>query len=147
MKNLLKLFATALVCFVLATAINIPLHEAGHYVVAESYGKSPSFHFLEKEKVVNENGVQTTAIVPAYVSYFSETSENTSEDATIAFAGPFVNLMLGLLGIGLFFRVRKKNLLAEVAVIVFIIVSFVAFASNLLPVIGSDGAVILSVIG
>ncbi len=147
MKSMLKLLATALVSFVLATVINVPLHEVGHYIAADSYGNSPEFHFFEKEEFVNENGVQTSAAVLAYVSYFSDSIIFTNEDATIAFAGPFVNFLLAMLGIALFVAYRKKNIYVNVGLMVFIILSTVAFASNLIPVAGSDGSVILSVIG
>lgn len=142
--KLLKLFVTAASMLLVALAINVPMHELGHYVVAESYGNSPEFHFFENELSVDENGVQTSAVVLAYVSYFANSPELSTQDAVIAFAGPLMNLLLGILGLGIFLIVRKKNIYAEVAAFVFMIMCFIAFLSNLIPFGVSDGAVIVS---
>lgn len=140
MKPWLKIIISGLVMFVIATSINIPLHETGHFLAAKTMGFEPEFHFLENE---SENGFRTSAAV-AYVSYLSPTSENTSKDAIIALSGPIVNLMLALIGLISFIKLKGKNIYLEVMAMVFFLISIVAFASNLIPTPLSDGGIILS---
>lgn len=134
-----KLALLILIIFASMT-LNIVLHEAGHYTTADLLNLDPEMH-LESPVNISEGTVVTTPNF-AYVSYSSTTSSITFQDALVAASGPLVNAMLALLAISAYIFYPKKNGLIKYSLLMFIIISIVSLAANLIPVSPSDGSIL-----
>ena len=140
MKRLITLALLGLFTIIFSMGFNIALHELGHYVVADEFGYEPKIHF--NSPIDNEtNTVEIDAAV-AYVSYKSYTADTTRGDAFIAFAGPLVNLILGILFTVLYIYYPRKDQILALILLIFAITSYVAGFSNLYPHGSSDGTII-----
>jgi len=125
----LALFAVSLTSLI----FNVAIHEAGHYVVAEAFGLQPRIGF--------ENGVGfiwNNAPI-AYTSYIGGTQ---LQDVLISLAGPLANLLVFAAAV-LFYR-RLNALNAQAIMLAIAVIALLSFFSNIVPVSGSDGAVLLS---
>jgi len=123
---------------------NIYIHEYGHFVVADHYELEPEMHF---EAITFDSNSKLNFYSPAaYTSYSSHGYALTSQDMSIAFAGPLFNLFFALFVCGLYLAIPKKRrtfwLQAVFAVLA--IPAFASFAINMMPLGYSDGAIILS---
>lgn len=131
----------AFVCLVSSLAINIGLHEFGHYAVANEYDLEPKMNFEFNEP---EAGAlfYTTSF---YTEYTAPANELTEKDANIAFAGPAVNIIISLL-LGLGYLIIPKNTprkrLVATILMLFMIPSILSVIVNLIPLSGTDGSMI-----
>jgi Zn-dependent protease len=119
--------------------LNVIAHEIGHYVGADYYGLKPRIDYEF------ENFVDLSFSVKS-VSVASTVFINDGDDSKIfliAVMGPFINLVLGVFLISLFFvfklKIRELFLIGGV-------VSLVSFIMNILPFEGSDGSLVLRII-
>jgi Zn-dependent protease len=131
----------AFVCLVSSLAVNIYLHEYGHYAVAKEYNLDPEMHFEVNEP---EEGAlfYTTSF---YTEYTAPAEKLTDKDANIAFAGPAVNMIIALLfGIAYLLVPKdtpRKRLVATI-LILFLIPSVLSVIVNIIPFTGTDGSMI-----
>jgi Zn-dependent protease len=125
----------------LITSPAIILHELGHKFTALSFGTSATFHaayfWLILGAVMKLMNFNFIFFVPAFVSYSGVGLSNLQMSA-IAFAGPFVNLMLYLASKYLsnvkhFSRNMKKAFLISSRINLFL------FIFNLIPLPMFDG--------
>ena len=144
-KDILKKSFYVLVCafvFVNVFLLNVVLHEAGHYAAAAQYGLEPQIEFdIDGVRDALSFSLESKAI--ASTSFID--NGNKEELFVIVSMGPFVNLILGLIFMTLFFVFREKNFFAEMILIAGI-VSFGAFIMNILPFEGIDGRVMFDLI-
>ncbi|MEK6843985.1 MAG: hypothetical protein AABX83_01015 [Nanoarchaeota archaeon] len=144
-KDMLKKSLYILMCifvFVNVFLLNVVLHEAGHYAAAVQYGLEPQIEFdIDGVRDALSFSLKSKAI--ASTSFID--NGNKENLFVIVSMGPFVNLILGLIFMTLFFVFRKKNFFAEMILIAGI-VSFGAFVMNILPFEGIDGKVMLDIL-
>ena len=140
--KLLKIGLLLLVLLLGSFALNIGIHEYGHYVVADHYGLNPEIH-IDTVSSGDKFALFTPSI---FTSYTSGSVELTSQDAVIAFAGPFVNLAFALVICAAYLVIpkRKRTFLVQTCFAMLAVPAFLSFVVNLLPVGFSDGAIILS---
>ncbi len=142
MRKLMTLGLLGLFAIIFGMGFNIVAHETGHYVVAEIYGYNPEMHF--NTPLTNESKTFEIDTAVAYVSYSSFTADIVREDAYIAFAGPLVNLILGIIFTVVYIIRPNKDDFPSLILLIFVITSLVAGLSNLYPAGSSDGLVILN---
>lgn len=125
----------------LITAPAIIFHELGHKFVALSFGLEAQFQaawfFLGLALLLKLMNFGFIFIVPAYVSILGRATP--LEFGLIAFAGPFVNLILWLFAA---FAV-KKNLFSkkyDTALLLTSKINMFLFIFNMLPIPGFDGS-------
>lgn len=117
---------------------NVVLHEIGHYVAADYYNLEPEIE-LEFGNMTNLSfGFELEGQAVASTSFINNGNENNL--FVITAMGPFMNLFLGVIFLFGFLFV-KKNWFRELCV-VGIVISFMSFVMNLIPVGGSDGSFI-----
>ena len=144
-KDILKKSFYVLICafvFVNVFLLNVVLHEVGHYAAAEHYGLEPEIDF-------DFNGIEDALSFSFESRAIASTSfvdnGNREELFVIVSMGPFVNLILSLIFMTLFVVFRKGGFFAEMALIA-CVVSFGAFAMNILPFEGIDGKIIVDLL-
>ena len=140
MKKLITLAMLGLFAIVFSMGFNVFVHELGHYAAATGFGYEAQMNF--NTPLTNESKTFEIDAALASVSYKSYTPEITKQDAFIAFAGPFVNLILGLALTAVYLRLPKKEDATALLVLICAITSYVAGFSNLFPQGASDGAII-----
>lgn len=125
----------------MVTAPAIILHELGHKFVALGFGLEAQFQaawlFLGLALLMKLMNFGFIFIVPAYVSILGRASP--LEFGLIAFAGPFVNLILWLFAA---FAV-KKHLFSKkynIALLLTSRINMFLFIFNMLPIPGFDGS-------
>lgn len=124
--------------FVNIFALNVAMHEAGHYLAAEYYGLEPEIKF-ELEKDIFSFSFQGTSV--ASTSFVD--NGNKEELTIIALMGPFINLVLGVIFL-VIFVLKKNDYMREIALIS-AVVSLGSFIMNILPIEGIDGSLIFGV--
>lgn len=90
---------------VFSVAINVYLHELGHYVVADFYGLEPEM-YINNVVEVGSDGVRMNVNPEAYVRY--KNPGDTWTNIFITIAGPLVNLMLFLAFIYIHLIIHKR---------------------------------------
>lgn len=158
----------SLFAIIITSSISVYIHEFGHYIAAKSFGYTPLYFIAG---VVNKNGLHYFNALfkfRLFGTYFilnpfaqggsTETftymhKEPRFKMAIISFAGPFTNLIFGLIVFLLNFKFLKscyeygiidvfnktdndKYLL--VILVIFISLGIVYFIYNLLPIINSS---------
>jgi len=124
---------------VIVTAPAIILHEFGHKFVALAFGATAAFHaaygWLALGIVLKLLNTGFIFFVPAYVSHSPVTE---LQGSMIAFAGPFVNLLLWLLSSAL---LRTHLIKRKYLPIVFLTsrINMLLFIFNMIPIPGFDG--------
>ncbi|PIN85950.1 hypothetical protein COV19_07070 [Candidatus Woesearchaeota archaeon CG10_big_fil_rev_8_21_14_0_10_44_13] len=126
---------------VIVAAPAIILHELGHKFVAMSFGFTAVFHaaytWLFIGVILKLLNFGFIFFVPAYVSYSGLTSPLQS--SMIAFAGPFVNLLLWIVP----FIILKKDIKMKRKVRAFLFltsrINMFLFIFNMLPIPMFDG--------
>ena len=114
--------------------LNVIIHEAGHYVAADYYSLDPEIEFdLESVRDSFNFSLESKSVAS---TRFLKT-EDSSSLFVITLMGPFMNLLLGILFlISLLFSekflIRQFNILG-------VIISFMSFIMNIIPIVGSDG--------
>lgn len=123
--------------------LNIYIHEYGHYCVAEYFGLNPEVHFATTDADGNKISLYSPA---AYTTYSSESKNLTTQDAIIAFAGPFVNLLFALVFCIVYITLpkKRKTFLTKTVFAMIIIPAIISFVINLIPVGISDGSIIVA---
>ena len=123
------------------TAPAIILHELGHKFAAMAFGINATFHaaytFLALGLLLKIMNVGFIFFVPGYVSF--QAAITPIQSAAIAFAGPFVNLILWL---GAAFAI-KKSLVKGKYIPIFALtakINMFLFFFNMIPLFIFDGA-------
>ncbi|MBD3262846.1 hypothetical protein GF374_00515 [Candidatus Woesearchaeota archaeon] len=126
--------------------LNIFIHEYGHYTVADYYELNPTVHF---DSTAPADSKFALYLPDAFTSYSSSGEVLTKQDATIAFAGPLVNLIFALSVCGIYVCLprKRKTVKMQMCFAMLAIPAFLSFIVNLLPIGFSDGAIILSALG
>ena len=126
---------------ILVTAPAIILHELGHKFVALGFGLEAQFQaawfFLALALIMKFMNFGFIFIVPAYISIFGNATP--LESSLIAFAGPFVNLVLWLFAA---FALKSKlfNKKYNAALLLTSRINMFLFIFNMLPIPGFDGS-------
>ncbi len=117
----------------------IILHEFGHKFVAMAYGLDATFtaayYFLAIGVVLKLVGFPFLIIVPAYVSISGQGT--AAQFALIAFAGPAVNLVLG---VGAWAFMKIQNPVNRRFWYYTMYINFFLFVFNMIPIPGFDGS-------
>lgn len=131
---------------VMVTAPAILLHELGHKLIAISFGYEATFHAFYSNDTTLFLGIVAIVmkilnfgfifLVPGYVSVFGIT--NKLESGIIAFAGPFINLLLFLTALIILNSKKNKKRNMQFWILTKNINLFL-FIFNLLPIPGFDG--------
>lgn len=140
--KLLKIGLLLSVLLLGSFALNIGIHECGHYFVADQYGLNPEIH-VDTISTGDKFALFTPSV---FTSYTSGSAELTSQDAVIAFAGPLVNLIFALIVCTAYLIIpkHKRTFLVQACFAMLAVPAFVSFVVNLIPFGVSDGAVILN---
>ena len=120
--------------------LNVIVHEFGHYAAADYYDLAPKieFDFENATKV----GFGFEGITIASTSFIESNNEDTM--LAIVLIGPFMNLVLGVICLfAYFFSMGNLKLFSLISMII----SFSSFITNMLPIEGTDGALIFRGIG
>lgn len=124
--------------------LNVVAHEVGHFAVASAFGLEPEI-YLEGAFVQYDGasfGFVGAGSPEAHVSYLTPVSGVA--DALVAFAGPFVNVVLSIIFGGTLILARNRGETAKFLLVLLILVSVLSAMFNLVPVTGTDGAVMLA---
>lgn len=125
---------------IMITAPAIILHELGHKFLAMSFGLQATFHaayfWLFLGVLLKLLNFGFIFFVPAFVSY--PALSTAFQTSIIAFAGPFVNLVLWL---GSSFAIKKKLFKRKYLSILFLTskINMFLFIFNMLPIPPFDG--------
>ncbi len=125
-----------LLIFINGFLLNVVLHEVGHYMAADYYNLEPKIDFDFKSVGNLSFGFKATPIAS---TSFNE-PRTTGELVVVALAGPFFNLILGILFL-MIFIFSKKEIIKELMLICFVI-SIASFVMNILPLDGADGSLV-----
>lgn len=127
--------------------VNVYVHEYGHYAVADYYGLNPEIHF--NTEPISDYSKLSLYSPAAYTSYSSDSTEYTTQDATIALAGPLVNLAFALIIYGIYLAIpkKKRNFWVQACFAMLVIPAFMSFVINIAPIGFSDGSIILAALG
>jgi Zn-dependent protease len=130
-------------CYVTAPAIIF--HELGHKITALGLGLNATFHaaysWLGLGIVLKLLNTGFIFFVPAYVSHSGYATP--IESAMIAFAGPFINLILWITS----WIILKNNLCNKKHIAFFHLtkyINMILFFFNMIPIFGFDGQHVLS---
>jgi len=129
----------------LVTAPAIILHELGHKFVALGFGLEAQFQaayfFLALGLILKLMNFPFIFFVPAYVSIFGQAT--ALESSLVAFAGPFVNLVLWL---GSLLILNQKLFPKKYHAALFLTsrINMFLFIFNMLPIPGFDGSKVFS---
>ncbi len=157
---ILSLFALSLFAVVSSVALNVYLHELGHYSVAALYDLNPEMHISNVVEMDSE-GIRMNMNPEAYVRY--KDPGDTWKNIHITIAGPLVNLILFVVFV--LFQVyihnrlsrkadkarrrglRKQELrysriclIADIVLLSMAVPSLLSVIMNMLDTPGSDGA-------
>ena len=126
---------------VLSMAANVYFHELGHFAVADAFGLTPNVHFAGYDEL-KEVAFSAHSVPLAYVSY--TVSSSSLQDFLIAGAGPLVNILMAiLLAVMYAYTPLKERLSVKMAYFIVFIPTILAVVSNLIPMAGTDGYLIL----
>ena len=130
---------------VLVVGLAILLHEMGHKFMAMGFGLNATFHanipFLVLGVVIKLLGFPFFFIAPAYVSYPG--SATILQNTLIAFAGPFVHLLLfAIASLLISTNILSKKTKKKYLVVLFMVkkINLILFGFNMIPIPGFDGA-------
>jgi Zn-dependent protease len=119
-------------------ALNVVMHEIGHYVPAEYYDLEPKMEFSLQS--LNDSLEFSLDSKPVASTTFLR-GDSTLELAVITLMGPFMNLFFALVFLT-GFLLSKRYVLKDVSIIGFVL-SFTSFVMNMIPISGTDGAHLL----
>lgn len=118
---------------------NIVAHEIGHWLVADELGRDPQIHLFESP----ENGTRSFFNQNFFTTYTGNAAGVDKADIWIAAAGPAINLIIALGLVALYFVIPKKKKYLRLMVLMLTIPAILSFVSNVIPSMGSDGAMII----
>lgn len=124
----------------ISMATNVLLHELGHFAVADALGFNPSLH-IEAPLSITGKYVAAGA---AYTTYSTIYPGVSFQDVLIAVAGPLVNAILVLAAFAVYLFSPKHKDLIKFGLLIFVLVSLISLAVNIIPLGATDGSVILS---
>ncbi|MFP4117849.1 MAG: hypothetical protein ACLFTR_02905 [Candidatus Woesearchaeota archaeon] len=111
---IISILALSFFAIVTSVAVNVYLHELGHYFAASYYDLDPEMH-ISNVVEMGSGGIRMNIEPEAYVKYTD--SGDTLNNLLITLAGPSVNIMLFLLfmtfQITMHRRLSRKARLAE----------------------------------
>ena len=138
--DLLGVISLFVIAVVAIFAGNVFLHELGHYAVAGSFGLHPHM------ELGNLNEMLTFSVESKAVASTSFISPNSAaKTALIAAFGPLMNLMLFAIFM-MAMALTKKRMIVKKLFLLGVVVSAVCFLSNIIPISGSDGSLMLKLI-
>jgi Zn-dependent protease len=136
-KPLIRGMMLGLVLFVSLYG-NIVLHELGHFIVAKYFDLQPKMYFFD-----NGSGTGFSFFNQHFYTTYSPIA-NSSKDFFIALAGPLVNLILTIVLAIIYVKIPKTKQNLKLAILMLLIPAIISFVSNILPLAGTDGAIIWS---
>jgi len=121
--------------------VNIAIHEAGHWTVAEFYDFNPEIH-LEPDNLTSARFLMNGEPI-IYTSYQGGQS-SPKQDMAVAFAGPLVNLayFFSIVGAYVLIPKKKKNIYIDLLFVALAVPAIISAIGNLIPFPGSDGWII-----
>lgn len=114
--------------------VNVVFHEVGHFVAAEHYGLRPVIEF-DMNNVENNFSLSLESKPIASTKFLKTESED--DLFVITLIGPLMNLLIGL--VFLFSLLMFKTYEIKELCFIGVVLSFVSFVMNMIPVSGSDG--------
>jgi Zn-dependent protease len=143
MKKFLFALIFAVLALFVSLAANVYFHELGHFAAASFYGLEPEVSFISLTSEASLYSLNSEAL--AYTTYAAPSS--VAKDFIITIAGPLVNILFTAAFYGLYRLAKAKdNFILEMTFVAVTLTSVLSVVTNLIPVIGSDGYVLRSLL-